>query len=133
MRFGIFLLCGALTTSAAAVEPVLKAPEAACFLPGKRFEQHFVGNWEIQDLNVRYSVRLRGKSVCLFGRDVENDEWFEISNMTWDGVGLGATFTMRSTKWKTRSRLTLETNDSIRDEYVTSEGKKVDHWTRRVD
>ena len=105
-------------------------PAPSCFEP-KKFDSRFVGNWEIAEWKVRYSIRQKGKQVCLLGRDAQGDEWFEISELKWNGKVLAATFLMPSTKWRTHSRLTLIEADRIRDDYTSKEGKQTDYWTRR--
>jgi hypothetical protein len=106
-------------------------PAPACFDPGQKFDSRFVGNWEIAEWQVRYSIRAKGKQVCLYGRDVQADEWFDIPEMSWDGKTLSVSFVLPSTKWRTQNRLTVLGPDTIRDEYTTRDGKRTDTWIRR--
>lgn len=123
----LFLTGLLLAVNAAA----LAAPEPACFTPGKKFDSRLLGNWEIAQWNVRYSMRAKGKQVCLYARDAQADEWFQISELKWDGKFLQASFYLPSTKWRTQSRLRLDGPDRIRDEYSNKDGKHTDFWTRR--
>ncbi len=107
------------------------AQAPACFEPAQRFDARFVGNWEIAQWQVRYSIRQDGRQVCLYARDVAANEWFQISGLAWDGKTLSGTFLLPSTKWRTESRLTLLDGDRIRDEYRHPDGETVDVWTRR--
>jgi hypothetical protein len=105
-------------------------PAPTCFTP-KKFDSRMTGNWEIAESSVRYSIRAKGKQVCLYGREVQGNEWFEVSDLKWDGKVLSATFLMPSTKWRTSSRLTLVDANKIRDDYTNKDGKQTDFWTRR--
>ena len=107
------------------------APPAACFVPQKKFDNRFVGNWQIAEWKVRYSIIGKGREICLYARDGEENEWFEISDVKWDGNTLSASFLMPSTKWRTQSRLTVVDKDKLRDEYTAKDGKHTEFWTRR--
>ena len=120
----IFLLLAAGVSQAAPM------PAPTCFTPNK-FDSRMAGNWEIAEWKVRYSIRVKGKQVCLYGRDVKDDESFEISDLKWSKQVLSATFLMPSTQWRTQSRLTLLDADKLRDEYRNKDGKHTDIWTRR--
>ncbi|MDP5238889.1 hypothetical protein Q9Q94_05075 [Uliginosibacterium sp. 31-16] len=109
----------------------MAAPPPACFVPQKKFDNRFIGNWQIAEWNVRYSIVGKGREICLYGRDAQGDEWFEISELKWNGKVLSATFLMPSTQWRTHSRLSLVEADRIRDDYTSKEGKQTDYWTRR--
>lgn len=128
IRKAIFVAAAAVLVQSAFAAPM---PEPSCFVPGKKFDSRFIGNWEIAQWNVRYSFRAKGKKICMYGRDVAMDEWFDIPEQRWDGKALHVTFIMPSTKWRTKSRLTLIDADSIRDEYTNKNGKHTDTWTRR--
>lgn len=128
IRKMILAACAALAMQAA---PSLAAPAPTCFIPSKKFDNHFIGNWEIAEWKVRYTIIGKGKQICLYARDAQGDEWFEISNLKWDGKTLSATFLMPSTQWRTQSRLSLMGADKIRDEYSNKDGKQTDIWTRR--
>ena len=117
-------------TSLLAVPPALAAP-SACFVPQKKFDNRFVGNWEIVEWKVRYTIRGKGKEICLWARDAQGDEWFEVGEPKWDGKTLSVRFLMPSTKWQTQSRLSLADADRIRDDYSAKDGKHTDYWTRR--
>ncbi len=106
-------------------------PDPVCFLPGRHFDSAFLGNWEIAEWKVRYSIFMRDNQVCLLGRDQQTDEWFEIPEIQWDGQFLRASFLLRSTRWRTESQLGLASNDRLRDEYTWRDGRRVDYWTRR--
>ena len=106
-------------------------PAPACFVPTRKFDSRFIGSWEIAEWKLRYSILGKGKQICLYARDVQEDEWFEISGLKWDGKVLSAAFLMPSTKWHTQSRLTLVDANKLRDEYRNKDGKHTDFWTRR--
>ena len=125
------MILAALAVLAVQAGPGMAAPAPTCFEPARKFDSRLVGTWEIAEWKVRYSIRQKGKQVCLYGRDVQGDEWFEVSDLKWDGKALHATFLMPSTKWRTQSRLTLVNADKIRDEYSNKDGKQTDFWTRR--
>lgn len=118
-----FLIATLLAQSA------LAAP--ACFTPGKKFDSRFVGNWEIAQWNMRYSIRAKGKQICMYARDAQADEFFEIPELQWDGKVLQASFFLPSTKWRTQSRLSIESANRVRDDYSNKDGKHTDFWTRR--
>jgi hypothetical protein len=102
-----------------------------CFVPGKKFDNRLAGNWEIAPLKVRYSIRAKGREVCIFARDVQAGEYFEIPELQWTGKVLELVFYLPSNKWSTRSRLSVENADLLRDEYSTPNGPRTDFWTRR--
>ncbi|KAF7598924.1 MAG: hypothetical protein CGU28_08635 [Candidatus Dactylopiibacterium carminicum] len=111
--------------------PLAQAQAPACFEPKQKFDARFVGNWEIAQWQVRYSIRQQGNQICLYARDASANEWFQISGLDWDGKTLAASFLLPSTKWRTESRLTLLDNNRVRDEYSHPEGRQTDVWTRR--
>jgi len=111
--------------------PALAAAPSACFVPQKKFDNRFLGNWEVAEWKVRYSIIGKGREICLYARDAEGNEWFEISEPKWDGKVLAATFLMPATKWRTQSRLTAVDKDKLRDDYTARDGKHTDYWTRR--
>ncbi|MEN3111035.1 hypothetical protein ACFONG_04165 [Uliginosibacterium paludis] len=123
-----FLLLSALLALPAQAAP---QPDPVCFLPGRHFDSAFLGNWEIAQWKVRYSLFMRDRQVCLLARDMQADEWFEIPEIQWDGQFLRAGFLLRSTKWRTDSQLSLASGDRLRDEYTWRDGRRIDYWTRR--
>ncbi|NSL55675.1 hypothetical protein [Uliginosibacterium aquaticum] len=128
IRHRLFALLALTCLAAAQAAPL---PEPTCFVPGKKFDNRLAGNWEIAPLNVRYSIRAKGREVCVYARDVQADEYFEIPELQWDGKVLEIGFYLASTKWSTRSRLSVENADLLRDEYSTPKGPRTDFWTRR--
>lgn len=106
-------------------------PEPFCFLPGKPFETRFLGDWELVQWKVGYSVFMRTQQVCLLAQDLRADEWFDIPEAQWDGKELRVVFVLPSTKWHTESRLSVADGGRVRDEYRHADGQRVDYWTRR--
>ncbi|GAB2893198.1 hypothetical protein GCM10027046_22660 [Uliginosibacterium flavum] len=125
------MILAALAVLAVQAGPGMAAPAPTCFTPTKKFNNRFIGNWEIAEWKVRYTIVGKGKQICLYARDAQGDEWFDISSVKWDGQILSASFLMPSTQWRTQSRLTLIDADKIRDEYSNKDGKQTDIWTRR--
>lgn len=124
------LLLAAIVVSS---QVVLAAPtpEPACFIPKKKFDRRMLGNWQIEAWQVRYTIVGKANKICLYARDAAANEWFEISDLKWNGKVLEASFYLPSTQWRTHSKLSAESADKIRDEYSHKNGKETDFWTRR--
>jgi hypothetical protein len=125
------------TAPAPVAAQVSSLPGSACFEPATSLDARFVGEWELVEgnTNIQYTITQKGRQLCLAAHAVNTSEWYEVSDLNWDGKVLSVTFLAPSNKWRTESRLTISDGNRIRDEFTTKHTPKgvalTEVWTRR--
>ncbi len=93
------------------------SPDKGIFASKKVFNKEFLGKWIVENSSAEFTIKNENGKVTILGWDFEDQEEFNISEITWDSSSIGGTFVMPSTHHRIRVKLIILDVNTLRCQF----------------
>ncbi len=91
------------------------------------------GTWYSPSTTMQFTVSIQKNVVHIHAWDNNDGEVFEISDVSWDGTTLKATFLMPSTQHRTTALITKVSEDELSDKYSGDAEGSMSWYRKKAD